>query len=162
MNNAASSVASTKGGLVLLSVPSQANVPFSTNVSTVEEAKKNLTPENRSALQKYAVTLLQFPELGLDVQGYADNQPGDNQELSENRAEAIKLYISEFLEKQGASKEEVKSVVSRIFTQGNGAVQDGTTDNPNNRKAVVTLVKKDGTKFTNNNEKAEILKPYSE
>jgi RHS repeat-associated protein len=162
MLNGASYALQSKLGGVQMSVPSRANVSFETNSSTVKDAVANLTPENKSALQKYAVTLLKFPEIGLDVQGYTDAQGNNslNQKLSENRANAVKSYIMEYLASNKVGQDELNSISNRIFTKGNGAINDGSTDNPSNRKVDVTIVKSDGSQFTPE-EKGAVVKPYS-
>jgi RHS repeat-associated protein len=127
-------------------------IKFDVNVSTVDNAVKNMTTEAKNQLQEFAVILLNMPSLGLDIQGFADAQNGTtengkkkNQELSENRAIAAKTYINNFLKEKGVSDEKIAEINKRIYTKGNGQVEDGTVDNSANRRVDVKLVNSDGT-----------------
>jgi outer membrane protein OmpA-like peptidoglycan-associated protein len=128
---------------------SQATLKFKTNFSSVKDAIDNMTPENKTTLEKYAVLLLNESQLGLDVQGYASEtgSESENIKLSEQRAQAAKEYIIQFLEVNGVENVRDK-VGSRIYTTGNGPVDDGTGDNAENRRADVSLVNADGSELT--------------
>lgn len=148
----------------------KATIKFDTDVSTVENAIKNLTLDAKNAMQIFAVTLLLNPELGLNVTGYADAQgtkdskgtllTGDaltlaqknNQMFSENRAKALKEYVGQYLAEQKCTPEEIKGVMDRIYTQGNGTrtSENDAIDRTNseNRVAEGTLTASDGTTLT--------------
>ena len=91
-----------------------------------------------------------MPELGLKIDGYADNQGGEaekdqNMYLSVRRAAVAKEYINQYMIENDIDETTRNSVLARITTQGHGAVVDGTGDNPNNRRADITITKADGS-----------------
>lgn len=144
----------------------KATVKFDVNVSTTENAVKNMSSEAKQQLQTFAVQLLNISGIGLEIQGYADAQGGDtkigqenNQLLSENRAEAAKVYILQFLRENGTSEEKIVEIGKQIKTNGNGQVNDGTTDNSENRKVVVSLTNANGDTLTQPQADV-ILEPY--
>lgn len=67
-----------------------------------------LTRDSYPALDAVAVTLMQYPELRLEVSGHTDNvgNAAKNTKLSQQRADAVKKYLSG----KGVAPERINSV----------------------------------------------------
>ena len=146
-------------------------VNFTTNVSSTEEIKKNISQPAKDNMETFAVLLLENPELGMQIEGFADaqgvagksgtaktNGEAANQVLSENRANALKAYIGDYLKSQNVDQKKIDNVLSRIYTKGMGT-QTSTNDasdgsNAANRKAEARLTNANGSTIAPADEKA--------
>ncbi len=65
-----------------------------------------------------------------------------------NRAAASKEYILQFLRENEVDPKKIKEIESRITTNNGGEIKDGSGNNPENRKAEVTVTNADGSPLT--------------
>jgi outer membrane protein OmpA-like peptidoglycan-associated protein len=83
------------------SVPTTVTFPFNSAA---------LTPEARSAIERQAAFMRQFPELFFSVYGYTDlvGSAGYNEQLGRARAEAVVAYLGQ----RGVSRSRLRALVS--------------------------------------------------
>lgn len=100
-----------------------------------QTGKADLNASSKTALTKFAATLIEYPDTDVMVYGHTDSTGSDaiNQPLSENRAAAVKAYLVS----QGVAG-------SRITTQGLGssapvASNDTETGRSQNRRVEVAI-----------------------
>ena len=76
-------------------------------MSSLTPRKYTLKPGARERLAKVAGILLAYPGLRVQVEGHTDSVGGDefNQRLSENRAGAVRDYLTQ----QGVSRDAISS-----------------------------------------------------